>query len=47
MKKEEAKMDHSKIKHGGHNHQAMIADFKKRFYIVQNLTCGLRKGEYS
>jgi Cu2+-exporting ATPase len=40
------KMDHSKMQHGsnpamgheGHNHQAMIDDFKKRFYVVLALT---------
>ena len=41
------KMDHSKMQHGdspkmgmeGHNHHAMmIADFKKRFYVVLFLT---------
>ncbi|MDQ0638157.1 cation transport ATPase [Pedobacter sp. W3I1] len=39
-------MDHSKMSHGsnpamgheGHNHQAMIDDFKKRFYVVLVLT---------
>ena len=41
-----SKMDHSKMKHGpnpamgheGHNHAMMIADFKKRFYVVLALT---------
>ena len=41
-----SKMDHSKMKHGanpgmgheGHNHTMMIADFKKRFYVVLALT---------
>ncbi|RYG08775.1 MAG: heavy metal translocating P-type ATPase, partial [Chitinophagaceae bacterium] len=41
-----SKMDHSKMSHGsnpamgheGHNHQAMIDDFKKRFYVVLVLT---------
>ena len=42
-----SKMDHSTRKHGdnpsmgmeGHNHHAMmIADFKKRFYLVLTLT---------
>ncbi|WP_411275498.1 heavy metal translocating P-type ATPase [Daejeonella sp.] len=48
-KKEEQdhfKMDHSSMKHGsnpsmgheGHNHAMMIADFKKRFYVVLALT---------
>ena len=45
-KSEHAKMDHSKMKHGsnpsmgheGHNHSMMIADFKKRFYVVLILT---------
>jgi Cu2+-exporting ATPase len=41
-----SKMDHSDMKHGhnpsmgmeGHNHAMMIADFKKRFYVVLILT---------
>ena len=41
-----SEMDHSKMKHSsnppmgheGHNHHAMIADFKKRFYVVLVLT---------
>jgi len=41
-----SKMDHSKMSHGsnpamghqGHNHQAMIDDFKRRFYVVLVLT---------
>jgi Cu2+-exporting ATPase len=41
-----SKMDHSKMRHGhnpsmgmeGHNHAMMIADFKKRFYVVLVLT---------
>ena len=41
-----SKMDHSNMRHGsnpamgheGHNHQAMIDDFKKRFYVVLVLT---------
>lgn len=45
-KSEPTKMDHSKMSHGsnpamghqGHNHQAMIDDFKKRFYVVLVLT---------
>jgi len=40
------KMDHSKLQHGtnpsmgheGHNHALMIADYKKRFYVVLTLT---------
>lgn len=42
----DSKMDHGKMPHGsnpamgheGHNHQAMIDDFKKRFYVVLVLT---------
>ncbi len=45
-KMDHSKMDHSKMKHGsnpamgheGHNHAMMIADFKKRFYVVLALT---------
>jgi len=41
-----SKMDHSKMQHGGnpkmgmegHDHNMMIADFKKRFYVVLILT---------
>jgi Cu2+-exporting ATPase len=44
--KDHSKMDHSTIHHGhnpsmgmeGHNHAMMIADFKKRFYVVLILT---------
>ncbi len=34
------KMEHSKMPggHGGHNHGAMIADFKKRFFLVLVIT---------
>lgn len=39
----DAKIDHSKMQHGGnlkmgmegHGHNMMIADFKKRFFVVQ------------
>ncbi|MBE9667720.1 copper-translocating P-type ATPase [Mucilaginibacter boryungensis] len=31
-------MDHQHMGHGGHNHNAMIADFRKRFYVVLILT---------
>lgn len=45
-KMDHSKMAHSKTKHGsnptmgheGHNHAMMIADFKKRFYVVLALT---------
>lgn len=45
-KMDHSKMGHSKVKHGsnpamgheGHNHEMMIADFKKRFYVVLALT---------
>ncbi|MBD1384624.1 heavy metal translocating P-type ATPase [Mucilaginibacter rigui] len=30
--------DHQHMGHGGHNHNAMIADFRKRFYVVLVLT---------
>ncbi|QEC70318.1 cadmium-translocating P-type ATPase [Panacibacter ginsenosidivorans] len=35
-----SKMDHSKMpgSHGGHDHGAMISDFKKRFFVVLVLT---------
>jgi len=29
---------HQHIEHGGHDHNAMIADFRKRFYVVMVLT---------
>jgi len=40
QKMDHSKMDHSKMSggHGGHDHGAMIADFKKRFFIVLILT---------
>jgi Cu2+-exporting ATPase len=45
-KMDHSKMDHSKMQHGsnpkmgmeGHDHAMMIADFKKRFYVVLFLT---------
>ena len=45
-KMDHSKMDHSKMQHGsnpkmgmeGHDHNMMIADFKKRFYVVLILT---------
>ena len=45
-KMDNSKMDHSKMQHGGnpkmgmegHDHNMMIADFKKRFYVVLILT---------
>jgi len=45
-KMDHSKMDHSKMQHGdnpkmgmeGHDHAMMIADFKKRFYVVLALT---------
>ena len=45
-KMDHSKMDHDTMQHGGnppmdhagHNHMTMIADFKKRFYIVLALT---------
>ncbi len=42
MKMDDQKMDHSKMdhskKHSGHDHGAMIGDFKKRFFVVLVLT---------
>ena len=40
MKMDDPKMDHSKMsgRHGGHDHSSMIADFKKRFFVVLVLT---------
>ena len=45
-KMDHSKMDHSKMQHGsnpkmgmeGHDHNMMIADFKKRFFVVLILT---------
>ena len=45
-KMDHSKMNHSTMQHGGnpsmgmegHNHQAMIADYKRRFYVVAILT---------
>ncbi len=36
MKMNDKEMDHSKMSggHGGHDHNAMIPDFKKRFFVV-------------
>ncbi|QJD94359.1 hypothetical protein HH214_08995 [Mucilaginibacter robiniae] len=31
-------MDHQHMGHGGYDHTAMIADFRKRFYVVLALT---------
>lgn len=31
-------MEHSKMNHAGHDHKSMIADFRKRFYVVLALT---------